>query len=309
MPTPFPLMLAIDWGALIWIGVVLFVTFGSAVGNWLKKQAEAREAARRREQALMSPHTLAGQGRSGSRRDGATPGDAASRRAEQLRELARQRTQMSTADSARAPGATQPRNLTMAERIARARAQEEYARRAAELQSQAGRGGQPTPQQQAQQEAARRQRVAAAAKMQREQAARQRAAQQRARAQHPTPQPSPQRPQPRPASSQQSGARSRTSQTQRSASGSRRMATPAAAAPAKRAPAAPRRSSGGSSNQGGARRAPRISSPVAAAGGAQAPSVTRLAGLSRQSLRQAFVLKEILDRPVAMREPGDHGLL
>lgn len=303
MNAPVPITLAFDWGELIGIGIILLVTFGSAVGSWLKKQAEAREAARRQERGLMSPHTLDEEGNPPARTDRvATMGDAASQRREQLRELARQRAQMhvggqrggAAVGGGRGP-AGQPQNLTMAERIARARAQEEYARRADDLQAQAERARREAQVQQAQDEAVRRQRQAAREKMQREAAARQRAAQQqRARAQQ---------------QQQQASARPRRSQTQRPAAPIRQVGQ-AAAGGATAMPSAEARRR----QQAKPSAARRSSRRVTAAAPAEAslvagPSPLNLASMARQSLRDAFVLKEILDRPVGMREPGEHGLL
>ena len=108
------------------IGTIILV--GSWIANLLKKQAEQRKADEiqlRRTSESSPPSEAAGS------TDRQT---LAEHRREQLRQMTRQRAQ--PPDPGRA-GPVEPANLTMAERISRARAKAQYERRARELAKQA----------------------------------------------------------------------------------------------------------------------------------------------------------------------------
>ncbi len=114
-----PLTLAVEFEEVIGAAVVIVIMIASAITNWVKKKSEERELRRRRESGMHS--------RLGGRLD-----TVAEKRREQLQQQAQQRQhppmELTGIDS-------EPGNLSMAERIARARAKAEYERRAGDLRS------------------------------------------------------------------------------------------------------------------------------------------------------------------------------
>ncbi|MEX1015654.1 MAG: hypothetical protein WDZ31_02825 [Phycisphaeraceae bacterium] len=112
---------------IIIYGIAAIILVGSWVANLLRKQAEERQERER----------IAGGGKAASK---PSLDELAARRREELRELARQRGEVKAGPVDR-PGAGEPVNLSMAERIARARAKAQYEERAARM----GGGGRAAP--------------------------------------------------------------------------------------------------------------------------------------------------------------------
>ena len=105
--------------------IATIILVGSWVVNILRKQAEDR-----REQEQTGTGGAGGAGGAGaSTGSKASLDDMAARRREELRALARERGEARTGPANR-PGAGEPVNMSMAERIARARAKAQYEQRA-----------------------------------------------------------------------------------------------------------------------------------------------------------------------------------
>lgn len=273
------------WDTVIWIGIAVVVTAGSAIGNWMKQRAEreqAQKAADRRRHAA---------GSTGS----GDLDDVASRRREQLRQMSQQRQTQGNAGRAGATsggtsGGGEPTNLTMAERIARARAKAQYEQRAEGLRdrgrSESARTARPAEEspaaatsrrEQAELEARRRQQVAqrdaseARAREQQRRAAQQ--AQQRQR--------------------QQAAQRQQQLAQQQAATLRRQRELQSMAVAEDHGPI----DAGESVVHRHVPDAEALPVPELI----QAESVS-LSKMNRASWRRAIILKEVIDRPVALRE-------
>lgn len=256
---------------VIGIVVTLLIMFGAAIGNFLKQSREKREAIRRQQERREQTELRTQLPRGEASAAPASLDDVAARRREQLRELARQRQQASSTPPTapqrpqHAPaGSADPTNLTMAERVTRARAKAQYEQRAQEMRSQQAEAARR------QGEVAQRQRDDTRQRTERD-TRRQREARERA-------------------TRAEEEARRRAAQRQPLAQPRREeQAAPAVtaavqlAAMERTADAAYRMQPGGT--------APRARG---AAAGALAFNAT--------SLRQAFILKELLDPPLSMRD-------
>ena len=261
-----PLTLA-AWDDWIWLALV----GATVIGSWISNMKKKGEAQRKRDEGPVSMELE----------------EMAARRREQLRQASRSRAQASQGggqSGAYSGGGGEPGNLTMAERIARARAKAQYEQRA---QSSAQPAQRPQPQvpneaqrralAQRQAELQRRQQAAQAqarqrAQQQAQQRARLQAQQQRARAQaH---------------ARAQAQARQRGTLMHDHVEGpaptesTTRRIVPDTATP-KRAPIQP----------------------------VSCPAPTRLltsASLSRDDLRRAIVLNEVLGKPVGLRDEAGY---
>ena len=265
MTPPMTLTLA-AWQDLIWIVVFAAVMLGSALSNLKKKSQEQRK-----------------------RDEGDSVRDLeqmAARRREELRQMSSGRAQ------AQGPvgSAGEPGNLTMAERIARARAKAQYEQRA---QHGAQRGQRARPQEpndaqrralaQRRAELERRQQ-AANAQQQAQQRARQQA-QQRARLQ---------------AQQQAQAAQARQQRAQTHAR--------AQAQARQRGTLIHERVMAPEPTESTTHRlipdatTPKRSSPIGSAAPTRASVTGLLASISRNDLRKAIIFKEVLGKPIALRE-------
>ncbi len=270
-----------QYADLIGLAIAAVLMVGSGVANWLKQQREKSEAERRvreqREQVQLRTQL--------PREAPATLDDAASQRREQLRQLALQRQRQQAAGggsmNAPMPAGAEPTNLTMAERIARARAKEQYAQRA---------------------EALRRQREASASQAEDPRAS-QRVAAERAR------QEARARAQLEAERAREERARRAREQAQRAEQEKRRQRRE----PATRGPARPRERAAAAAPVARKSLVGTIAAGSAAAHAtplAHAVQVGSVGGgmtLDRAALRQAIILKEVLDRPLALRGPVQQG--
>lgn len=276
-------------GELIGLAIALILMVGSGVVNWVRKQREETEA-RRRQQEGREQRELRTQLPRSEVAPGA--GDAVRARREQLRQLALQRQQQGGVPPVAAPAPVEPTNLSMAERIARARAKEQYARRAEALRKQQAGGGRPAaPASRGGQSAAERERAIAMERARRE--ARARAEAEMAQAQ-------------------------RQRQLQQQAQHAQQEARRRAAAAARKSGAGPQPGTGVQREQRLRRLVslPGVAGAAAerAAGVSSARSAVRAPmgvsfGLDHRSIRQAIVFKEILDRPLALRGPEQSQIL
>ena len=224
---------------IVW-GIIAIIAIGSFVANLLKKQQEERAERDRLATGRNQPTKLTDLDR------------AAAARREQLRQTARQRT-------------GEPENLTMAERVERARAKAQYQQRAADLA-------------QRRRDIAEAQREVAAHRQQ--ELDRQRLAQQQARERTRRQEMLQQ---------QQQRAREAARQQERQRQGQR-------------------------NKQQAQRREPKTEQPFrrelqwARPHEQAAPrkAIVSLADLRGRSLLKAIALKELLDQPVAMRDPKTH---
>ncbi len=249
------------WQDWIWLVIVGATIVGSAIGNMKKKS----QAQRKRDEG-HNPEQLE---------------QMAARRREQLREASRGRMQTSAGGGDASAGGGDPTNLTMAERIARARAKAQYEQRSE-------RSTQPAPQEPneaqrralAQREAElQRRREAARAQQQAQERARQQAqAQQRARQQ------AQQR-----ARQQQAHTRARQQARQRGVLVHEHVVVPDPSESTTRR-TVPTRKPRRASTQ------PVQLQPMPFSGSA----IT--GNLSRDDLRKAIVLNEVLGKPVSLRE-------
>ncbi len=290
MPMPLIPTLMIDPGAVIVLLMIAISVIGWII-NAAKKAKEAAEKLReRRESALVDERNAMhiNGGRDNARVQAGQAETMTS--AQRMQEMARKREQAlaQMRSQAARTGSTQPDNLTAAQRAARDRAREAYQRRAEllarqrEAQQQAASRQVPArpqnqpasqPQRQAQQPTAQQQQQARA--LQRQQAQQQ--AVQQARAQ------------------QQAAARQAAAAAASRRVGSGSIAAPMAVEMLSEADViteAPR--------TGSARREAEIA--ARRAGSAAAGAVRQ--SLTGKSIREAFVLKEVLDRPLAMRDPA-----
>jgi len=257
LPLPLPLTLA-AWDDYIW----LMLVGATVIGSWISNMKKKGEAQRKRDEGPASMEQQ----------------EVAARRREQLREASRSRVQASQGGSSAGYSAGggssggEPGNLTMAERIARARAKAQYEQRAQGSVPPAQRSQPQVPNEaqrralaQRQAELQRRQQVAQVqanqrAQQQAQQQARLQAQQQRAQAQ-----------------ARQRGVllHDHTQAPGPTESTTRRL-VPSTSTP-KRPPSPP----------------------------AARPAASRLltsASLSRDDLRRAIVLNEVLGKPVALRD-------
>ena len=273
---------AVEWEKIVTAAVFVVIVFGSAIANLIKKWLETKEQNKRQ--------TQGGEHQSGSRLD-----DLAARRREQLQAAARQRQQPSAQTRQARPGGTDPANLSMAERIARARAQAQYNKRSQKLQqgtspqAASSRAQDTAAQQMRQQQAAQQQaRRAQEAAQQQARAQQQQARQQQARAQQQARQRAAPQPPQRQAAPVPQRRRSRTSTPTLRQTRRMRIST------TKHKPI--------DAGKSVVHRHVPEASP-----GAIAPHLL-LAGerldakmLAPHALRQAILLKEILDKPLALR--------
>ncbi len=269
-----------------WVLIALFVV--PAIGKWIASTKKNQQEQRRRDEGMVSQDI----------------DQLAARRREQLRQASRQRSQANTsADlsgglSAGASGGTSggasgggggsPGNMTMAERIARARSKAQYEQRTQSAGPQSGPGepGEPggpagsqipneaqrraLEQRQAELE---RRRQAAKAQQQNQQQAQQRAKQQ---------------------ARQQRAQAHQRAQTQARQRGKLIHETvpvpePTSSVPRRLVPSKPAQRQ---------KAAPRSDSSV------QSIGLDFSKHLSRDELRRAIILKEVLDKPLALREGG-----
>ncbi len=245
------------WSDWIWIALVGATVIGSWIGNIKKNQAEQRK----RDEG---PGALELE-------------EMAARRREQLKQASRQRVQ---ANPSAGGAAGEPGNMTMAERIARARAKAQYEQRTQE----AGRPQQAS-QPQVPNEAQRRALAQRQAELDRRRQAAANQAQQQQRAQQQAQRRAQQQARQRAQAHAQAQAQARRRGTllhdpapvpEPTASTTRRLVTDT---PAKR-------------------RKPATSPVLVPAAGDVIPQ----GPLSRADLRRAIILKEILDKPIALRE-------
>ncbi len=309
--------------------IIIILVCGGAVFNWIKKQIE--ESNRRSGKGGGSGDRdvqggATGRGGSGERGGRPSLDEVTARRREQLRELSRQR----EADGGRAAGAggaaragvgqDEPSNLTMAERIARARAKQQYEQRrgggggggTSEGQRPAARTPQrPEPAADdaasaerdrllRQADEAREQELAAARARQRvadlerqREAARQRVRQPAQGQRGNAPRPRPGVGQPRPAPRPQPQAQRPQPPRARSP---RPIPTPVADRRVTE-PVAPTQAEVGATEVG-----------LAGAGTVRQRSTGKslidFKKLSRSDLRRIIILKEVFDKPIALREQG-----
>lgn len=287
--------LAADWVGIAVFVVAVLLTVGGWVMNAYKKFQESAELRRQQQQASM--RAARGEMRIDGRADDddleeIKPAGAMTSK-ERLDALAaRRRAQMAQvrAQSGRPAATSQPDNLSAAQRAARDRAKQAYERRAELL------ARQRQAQQQAAQQNAQRQQASQQAKAQSTQA---RAAGQQSRAQ-------PQQVSPQ----QQTATRQANAQALAAANRSRAMAE-SAREMAESAVAKTRRI-----KRGGQLEVEEIKGRSTINDESLEIVKTRQqqnaigAGklrqaLTGQSIRAAFVLKEVLDRPIALRQPED----
>lgn len=270
------------WDTIIWIGIAVVVTAGSAIGNWMKQRAErekAQQAADRRRHSAGST----GKG---------DLDDVAARRREQLRQMSQRQQSQARAGgvSGGAAGGGEPTNLTMAERIARARAKAQYEQRAEGLRDRGRSEPAQTPraegesqaaadrrreqaqleQRRRQQQAQRRQREAAESRAEQQQRAQQ--AQQRQRQQA--------------AQRQKQLAQQRAAAQRRQRAESMRVAEEHGPIDA---------------GESVVQRHVPDAEPVPVPELIEVEPVS-LSKMNRASWRRAIILKEVLDRPVALRD-------
>lgn len=266
------LVIAANLEDLITLGIFLIFVVGGWIASALKKAEETRQARRAAERQSEGAAPLR---RTGER---TRLDEVVERRRRQLEEIAARRRGRTrpegdgvAARSGAAGPTMEPGNLTAAERAARERAKQQYQARAEMLRRQ--------------REAAERE---AAQRIEREQRQRERAAELARQAEEVKRQ-------------RELARQQRARQGQRSTRPISRRGNVATVRPA------------GASTEGGisGTRAPVEAAAISAPGGTTAKSAhaatkpIRLAGmrLGRQALRQALVMKEILDPPVALRDP------
>lgn len=261
-----PLTLA-AWDDWIWLALV----GATVIGSWISNMKKKGEAQRKRDEGPASMELE----------------EMAARRREQLRQASRGRAHLSQSggqtavNSGTSGGGGEPGNLTMAERIARARAKAQYEQRA--------RGSTPSrqPQPQVPNEAQQRALAQRQAELERRQQAAQAQAQARQRAQQQAQQRARLQAQQQRAQAQaharaQAQARQRGTLMHDHVEGpaltesTTRRIVPATGTP-KRAPIQP------------------VTRPAAS-------RLLTIASLSREDLRRAIVLNEVLGKPVALRD-------
>ncbi len=252
-----------SFGDLIGYLVVALVILGPWIAGLLKKAADADKKNKARLEERQQ-----GGGASQKRLD-----DLAARRRAELRAQAQARQQGAAAPS----GGVDPSNLTMAERIARARAKAQYENRQTQIQQETppGREAESAARQRAEAEAAARRRAeqeAQARQQEQRRAAERQDAQRRAER-----------------SARQKAEAARRQRVERSRRARESQRVQAAVTP---------------------RPAARSAKPQAIVLEPMTP-IDEAGGLvfDRQSLRQAIILKEVLDRPVALRDPTQNDAL
>ncbi len=250
-----------------WIEIVIYgIGTVIVVGGWIANQMSQLRAEQERRRKIAELE--GGQGPQAARHEAAaepvpTQAELARRRREQLAALSRRRRSPGHAASRGAAPRTQPTNLSPAEMTQRQRAQEAYERRARELREQ-------REQKEREQQAARGryEQELARRRQETEQTRRRRQLQQQAqRSARPAPQPAPSRP-----------------------------PMPSALTPRRERPTDERLVGAGAREAGtieNLRRAAQV--PVIAA--------AHIRELDAAMLRRAIVLKEVLDQPVALRDP------
>lgn len=281
-----PTLLGLDLSGVLVIAMILFSVIGWVISA-VKKAREAAEQTRlKREAAHLQER--ASMHISGARQDAqasATPAvnpqqEAAARRAQALAQM---RTQ------AARTGSTQPDNLSIAQREARDRAREAYQRRQELLarqrealqQQQQAASPRPAQASASQQTPARPTAAQSASARASQQQAQARQAQQQAQARQ----------------AQAAAARSRSAQA---AQPRRILSEPGVSAPMQVESLSDRRTDREPLQSGSSRREADL-----AARSDLSPGAAMLRGsLTGQSLRSAFLLKEVLDRPLALRDPA-----